>query len=112
MQGNCLIYPFLKATKGNWRNAIFISCDCEICPYGHKTVCEGFLMTANPDGAPYILSVEKYRALTKEPFDATECVGFLSRQAFESAYGLYLQWNLPSMQNCPLLIHSKAVGSC
>ena len=111
-QNNCVIYPFLKATKGYWRNANYISCDCTVCPYGHKPCCEGFLMTSNSDGTPYILSVERYRAITKDSIDPAECCGSLSRQAFENCYALYLQWHLSSFQDCPILIHSKAAGSC
>lgn len=112
-QPNCAIYPFLKATKGNWRNAIFISCNCTACPYGHKPCCEGYLMTSNSDGTPYILSVERYRAITKDSIDPAECCGSLSRQAFENSYALYLQWHLSSLQDCPLLVHSQAAaGAC
>ena len=112
-QHNCAIYPFLKATKGNWRNAIFISCECTVCPYGRSQPCEGFLMTINSDGSPFILSVEQYRNITAESLDPSECVGQLSRQAFETIYMLYLQWHQESMLDCPLFIHSKASeGRC
>lgn len=110
-KNTCAIYPFVKATKGNWRNAIHISCSCETCPFGHPKVCEGFLMTANSDGTPYILSVEKYRTVTKEPVDPEECCGAMTRQAFEAVYALYLQWHLSSLQDCPLLVHSMTVQS-
>lgn len=103
-QHNCMIYPFLKATKGNWRNAIFISCDCIACPYGHVPFCEGFFMTASSDGTPFILSVERYRAITKDSIDPAECCGTMSRQAFEACYSLYLQWQLSSLQDCPLRV--------
>lgn len=106
-QNTCAICPFLKATRGNWRNAIFVPCDCTACPYSHKPVCEGFLLTSNSDGTPYLLSVEKYRSITKEPIDPAECCGTLTRQAFESLYTLYLQWHLASFQDCPLLLHSN-----
>ena len=112
-QHNCAIYPFLKATKGNWRNAIFVSCDCIACPYGHMPFCEGYFMTASSDGAPFILSVERYRAITKEPIEPAECCGTISRQAFEATYSLYLQWHLSSLQDCPLrALNESATGSC
>ncbi|MBQ7768768.1 MAG: hypothetical protein IJ403_07805 [Oscillospiraceae bacterium] len=70
-------------------------------------------MTANSDGTPYILSVERYRNITKDSIDPDECCGHLSRQAVENSYALYLQWHLSSLQDCPLLVHSNAAaGSC
>ena len=38
MNTPCKFYSFLRATGGNWRNAIFISCDCEVCPHEHETM--------------------------------------------------------------------------
>ena len=31
MKSSCKIYSFLRAVRGNWRNAIFVSCDCGDC---------------------------------------------------------------------------------
>ena len=31
MKSSCKIYSFLRAVRGNWRNAIFVSCDCGNC---------------------------------------------------------------------------------
>lgn len=113
IQKNCPTYPFLKATQGNWRNAVFITCNCSACPYGQKAICEGFLLASNADGTPIILSLEKFRSLSTEPIDPAECCGTISRQAFEAMYHLYLQWHLASFETCPLLIHSqKSARNC
>lgn len=70
-------------------------------------------MTSSSDGTPYILSVERYRAITKESVDPAECCGAISRQAFESIYYRYLQWQLTSLQECPLRVFNNATtGSC
>ena len=113
LQQTCVIYPFLKATKGNWRNAIYITCDCVVCPYGHNPNCEGYLLSASSDGTPLVLSVERYRAISKEHVDSAECCGKISRRAFEACHSLYLQWHLSSMQDCPLHTCSQVLAcSC
>ena len=42
MKSSCKIYSFLRAVRGNWRNAIFVSCDCGNCMCGRTTPCSGF----------------------------------------------------------------------
>ena len=37
MKSSCKIYSFLRAVRGNWRNAIFVSCDCGDCMCGRET---------------------------------------------------------------------------
>lgn len=36
MKSSCKIYSFLRAVRGNWRNAIFVSCDCGDCMCGRQ----------------------------------------------------------------------------
>ena len=57
-QSNCKLYPFLKATRGNWHNALFVKCTHSICPHGHSAICKGFLFTADADGTPLLVDAE------------------------------------------------------
>ena len=112
MQSNCKLYAFFKATGGNWRNAIYISCDLNTCPFGHRCTCKGFFLVANEDGYPLAVGVQDYMYLTKEPIDPEECRGILSRQAFESMYELFLQWHVELPSDCPLHLLSKQNTGC
>ena len=49
MKSSCKIYSFLRAVRGNWRNAIFVSCDCGNCMCGRTTPCSGFLLAVSAD---------------------------------------------------------------
>ncbi len=50
MKSSCKIYSFLRAVRGNWRNAIFVSCDCGHCMCGRTTPCSGFLLAVDECG--------------------------------------------------------------
>ena len=50
MNTSCKIYSFLRAVHGNWRNAIFVSCDCGGCMCGRVTPCSGFLLAVDECG--------------------------------------------------------------
>lgn len=50
MNISCKIYSFLRAVRGNWRNAIFVSCDCGHCMCGRTTPCFGFLLAVDECG--------------------------------------------------------------
>ena len=101
------LYAFFKASRGNWRNAIYIPCECANCPYGHTPTCTGFLMTANEDGYPLLISENDFMDATGESIDPKEFCGTLSRYAFENLYALFLQWHTESICDCPLWILSQ-----
>lgn len=92
-------YPFLQAVRGNWRNALFIS--CSNCPYRQQS-CPGFLLAADADGKPLVMPVDAFRKMSGQQFDKDECCGSLSRQAFEAAFSLYLEWHTATAENCSL----------
>ena len=101
-QSSYLLYPFLQAVRGNWRNSLFLKCGQGCCPYGRVTLCEGFLMAAAADGVPILMPVRYFRMLTGEPVEPEECRGVLTRQAFEAVYSLYMEWHNPSSRECQL----------
>lgn len=102
-QKPCNLYLFLRAVNGNWRNALFIQCNCVICPRAVSQTCRGYLLTADAEGKPLLISREKMCRLTGENMEAVECRGILDRQAFEAAYGQYIEWHTDSAEDCPLL---------
>lgn len=101
-QNNYLLYPFLQAVRGNWRNALYLKCGRKVCPYGRVMLCEGFLMAAAADGAPILMPVRYFRLLTGEPVEPEECRGILTQQAFEAVYSLYIEWHTLSSRDCVL----------
>ncbi len=100
-------YSFLKATQGNWRNSIFVSCECKTCPYTQEPGCEGYLMSAGSSGAPIILSVDEFRKKSGESIDPEECAVKISRTTFEDVFYLFIKWNSPYIQQCPLKLFSE-----
>lgn len=98
---------FMRACRGNWRNSCFISCIVCKC----RTPCSGYLMSANADGKPVLLSVAEYEAFAMERIDATECRGRLSRSAFEDIYSLYLSWCLADGTSCCLQMLSSSFSA-
>ncbi len=91
-------YQFLKAVRGNWRNAIYLYRGRSVC----SEDCRGFLMAADADGAPVLISVKAFEALSGENVAPDECSSVLHKQAFESAYALAILWRTVSSADCPL----------
>ena len=65
MKTSCKFYSFLRAVRGNWRNAIFVSCGCDACMYGRKKPCSGFLLTVDECGQVMLLPAETVHELTR-----------------------------------------------
>ena len=95
-------YLFLKAVQGNWRNAMFLKCNTEICPYGQHPSCGGYLFTADDNGTLLLIPVRYFQHMTGETVDAEECAGILTRSTFEKVYYLYIEWNTISTKDCAL----------
>ncbi len=107
MQNICALFPFYKAVGGNWRNALYICCECSVCPYTGASPCQGYLMSANAHGLPMIISIRHYETVTGELVEPAQCRGKITRQAFEAAYAQYILWQLPDSGNCPLQAFSR-----
>ena len=95
MKSSCKIYSFLRAVRGNWRNAIFVSCDCGNCMCGRTTPCSGFLLAVDECGQVMLLSAEDIQRLSGETVDSSECIAILSRRAFDAAFSKYIEWHKP-----------------
>ncbi len=91
-------YAFLQATRGNWRDAIIIR--CHSCPFGRASECGGYLMAADAEGKPLLISVESLHEISGELVDPSECIAGLDRSAFESAYAQFIKWNTVDSSSC------------
>lgn len=94
------LFDFLSGCGGNWRNAVFVP--CAPCAHPCKAGGCGCLLSADSQGHPILLTVHHYEILTGQKVRPDECIGTLSRSAFESIYARYLLWLLDSPQQCPL----------
>lgn len=103
----CLLYSFLHATHGNWRNALSIW--CRDCPCGRDPRCAGFLLAADAEGRPILTPVELLRQTSGEAIDVDECVAVLDRRDFEMLYGRLIEWTVSSPDICPLLALSAQI---
>ena len=86
MKTSCKFYSFLRAVRGNWRNAIFVSCGCDACMYGREKPCSGFLLTVDERGQVMLLATETIRELTGEEVEPAECSAVLSRRSFDASW--------------------------
>jgi len=88
------LYLFLTACGGNWRNSVFISCCEEHIP--------GWLLVADWNGQPVIMSIQQFYQMTGVWIDPAECCGQLTEAGFETIYTQYLLWRCPSVKEHPL----------
>ena len=93
------LYAFLQASRGSWRNALWI--ECKFCPYENRK-CAGYLLTTDRDGRPVLFPVEQFRQLTGDMPDKDECAAVLDRSAFEELYFGWLLWHTDQPKGCCL----------
>lgn len=93
------LYILLSACAGNWHNAVFIA--------GSEKDGPGYLLSADRDGRPIVMSVEQFRQLTGEAIDPAECCGRLTEDAFKALYAQYLLWRMPKADSNPFDILSQ-----
>lgn len=96
------IFDFLEHCGGNWRNTVYVPCGC--CFHPCRAKCRGCLLTADMDGRPMAISVTRFEAITGQRVDLSECVGTLSRYAFDELFRHYRIWGCDDLGTC-LLCH-------
>lgn len=102
MKTPCKFYSFLRAVRGNWRNAIFVRCGCDACLYGREIPCAGFLLAVDESGQVMLLPAETIQALTDEEVEPAECSAILPRRSFDAAFSKYMEWHTPNPSACAL----------
>jgi len=100
------IFAFLKATRGNWRNAVFI--ECGGCTLGRDELCAGFLLAFNAAAKPIVVRVEQLTAALGEMPNIDECAGLIDRSVFEQIFTPWLVWAVDSPHDCALLKVSES----
>ena len=96
----CSLIQFMCAVKGNWRNSVFI--ECVTCTQNNQAKCFGYLLTADSDGRPLIVSADSMHKATGHYPDKFECQAILSRTQFETIFAHWLEWNVESPNTCAL----------
>ena len=91
---------FFTATQGNWRNAIYI--ECMYCPFKRYS-CLGYLLTADENAKPIIISVDQFQILTGEIVERDECIMIINRQTFDCLYNRWLSWHISDKNQCSIL---------
>lgn len=99
------LYLFLNACGGNWRNAIYIPCR-------EKRNNPGYLLAADWNGQPVIMTIDQFCQLTDTLIDPNECCGLLTESAFESLFSQYLLWRTASDIKEPVLFLSRELPDC
>ena len=60
-------------------------------------------MSTDRDAKPILVELSQFQRTTGEEVCPDECVGILTRQAFESAYAQWLLWKIDDPARCSLL---------
>lgn len=94
------LYPFMKAVRGNWHNALYLSCRQSTCTQ-HEN-CQDFLMAVDAEGHPILMPVDTMRSLSGEDIELGDCLGTMEKRKFETLYSLYIEWHTVSQTDCPL----------
>ena len=94
------IFDFLKDCRGNWRNAIFIP--CEPCKHPCSNDRQGCLLVSDAEGHPHAICINRFEAITGQRVEGPDCIGSLTRKAFESAFLSYLTWEYDDPELCCL----------
>ncbi len=102
---NCItdiktISKFLNITGGNWRNSIYIECQC--CKYPHKDGCEDYLCAFDEDARPLLLPLRDCNVLFNRYIDPSECLFWIGQYTFLEIYKQYFP-RLKEDQCCPFL---------
>lgn len=84
---------FVRLTKGNWRNAIYVRKEGE--RYGDSQYFD-LLCAVNEKGEPICIPVPIARELFNEPINGMSCMGWMTGSAYEAIYKRYYEKrNLP-----------------
>lgn len=94
------LYPFMKAVRGNWHNALYLSCRQSSCT-GHES-CRNLLVAVDAEGRPILMPVDAMRSLSGEDIEPGDCLGTMEKRKFETLYSLYIEWHTVSQTDCPL----------
>lgn len=96
--GSYSIFDFLENCGGNCRNTVYVSCG--YCLHPCRVECRGCLLTADMDGHPMAISVTRFETITGQGINPSDCVGTLSRYAFDELFRHYRIWGCDDPGMC------------
>ena len=85
------LYKFLKLTSGNYRNAVYVSCDDG----------KEYMLVSDADASPVLFPSDLFYTLTGEYPQKDEMCGNLSARAIQSIYREWILWNSEE-GDCPV----------
>jgi len=109
---SCNICDFLIATKGNWRNSIYINCGNN-CKHTQEVQCGGFLLAINAEGSPILVSASDLSEIIGMTVDKAECTVTIDRKSFESVFSSWIDWQADSTNDCTVIqAFNRSVSHC
>ena len=103
------LHAFLNATKGNWRNSLYI--ECSICKYEKTDWCEDHLFAADSDGTPLLIPVSDANIVFARIADKSECLGIIKNVRFTDLFSQWFSDVCNNVNECPLVQVEKILGS-
>ena len=105
---SCLLYAFLNAVQGNWRNAVYVECINSAC----QQKCSGFLLALESNGKAVLLPEKYIRVITGHVADKSECTMVITRKQFEAFSSIWLAWLTDSDNACPVTCYLQSCEHC
>lgn len=95
---------FFEAAQGNYRNAMYISCNCS---YRRESGCGDFLYIPGHDCRPVLLPLTDAENFLCTRIDKTDCAAVISSSCFIRLYHQWLMLSTSSSTDCPIqqLLH-------
>ena len=93
------IANFMDAAQGNYRNALYISCN--VCGYSKESHCGDFLFIAGSDGSPILLPISDAEQFFGCKIDYSDCNSRIGNQDFLRLYHKWIELHTVYDHTCP-----------
>ena len=93
------IAAFLESTEGNFRQAVYVSCNCN---YIKEAGCGDFLFIPGFDCKPVIIPLADIEKFMGTKVDKSECIAVLTSQSFIRLYKKWIDLTTASSAECPI----------
>lgn len=98
------IASFFEAAEGNYRNAVYVSCNCN---YTKESGCGDFLFIPGPECKPILLPLDDAENFMGNKVDKSDCAAIISSCTFLHLYNKWIDMTVSSSRQCPIqqLLH-------
>jgi len=93
------IASFFEAAEGNFRNAAYVSCNCN---YPRESGCGDFLFLPDHDCKPIIFPLTDAENFLGIKIDKSEFTLIISSRDFIRMYSRWIELTVPSVKDCPI----------